>query len=233
MINSAESKPQGVMGELIRRTTSKRATMRKDSINDDVMSTREVAEQLGVSLRTVQLWVEGGVLPAWKTAGGHRRVARAAVDRLTAERQQAIRGDAPVVEPFRVLLAEDEPEMRQLVAMVIDGWGLPLQLIQAANGFEALLRIGEGSPDLLITDLSMPGMDGFRMIRSLRSFGRGLENLEVIAITALSAEEVAERGQLPDDVRIFTKPIAFAQLEALVRDRVARHLALDDGGREE
>ena len=44
--------------------------MRKSATNDDVLSTREAAEQLGVALRTVQLWVENGVLPAWKTAGG-------------------------------------------------------------------------------------------------------------------------------------------------------------------
>ena len=52
--------------------------MRKSATNDDVLSTREAAEQLGVALRTVQLWVEAGVLPAWKTAGGHRRISRVA-----------------------------------------------------------------------------------------------------------------------------------------------------------
>ncbi|MFY8043989.1 MAG: MerR family transcriptional regulator, partial [Rhodoferax sp.] len=46
------------------------------------MTTREVGEALGVAVRTVQLWVESGVLPAWRTAGGHRRIARAAVDKL-------------------------------------------------------------------------------------------------------------------------------------------------------
>lgn len=47
-----------------------------------VYSTREASEILGVSLRTVQLWVDSGVLEAWKTAGGHRRVSRASVEAL-------------------------------------------------------------------------------------------------------------------------------------------------------
>ena len=44
--------------------------MRKISANEDVMTTREAGERLGVAVRTVQLWVEAGVLPAWRTAGG-------------------------------------------------------------------------------------------------------------------------------------------------------------------
>lgn len=47
-----------------------------------VYSTREASEILGVSLRTVQLWVDSGVLEAWKTVGGHRRISRASVEAL-------------------------------------------------------------------------------------------------------------------------------------------------------
>lgn len=47
-----------------------------------VYSTREASELLGVSLRTVQLWVDSGVLQAWKTAGGHRRISSASVEAL-------------------------------------------------------------------------------------------------------------------------------------------------------
>lgn len=57
-----------------------------------VYSTREASEILGVSLRTVQLWVDGGILEAWKTAGGHRRVSRASVEAL-------LKGGASVGRP--------------------------------------------------------------------------------------------------------------------------------------
>ena len=45
-------------------------------------TTREAAEMLGVSLTTAQLWVESGLLDAWKTEGGHRRIHRTSVQRL-------------------------------------------------------------------------------------------------------------------------------------------------------
>lgn len=203
--------------------------MKKSAVNADVMSTSEAAESLGVALRTVQLWVESGVLPAWKTAGGHRRIAKVAVENLLKERRLAIRGKAVQPEeeaPFRLLVVEDEPDMLRLLSMVIKDWGLPLTLQTATNGFEALLRIGEHCPHLLITDLHMPGMDGFQMIGSLRKFGQGLETLEIVVVTALSALDIEGRGGLPDGVRVFTKPIDFAQLEQLVRARYSAVAAL-------
>jgi excisionase family DNA binding protein len=47
---------------------------------EDVCSTREAADRLGVSLRTVQLWSEAGLLRAWKTPGGHRRILTDSID---------------------------------------------------------------------------------------------------------------------------------------------------------
>jgi excisionase family DNA binding protein len=197
--------------------------MRKSATNADVLSTREAAERLGVALRTVQLWVEGGVLPAWKTAGGHRRISRAAVEKLIAERNNALHGDASASvdsseRRLRVLVVEDDPDLLKLFCMVIEGWELPIALSTATNGFEALLRIGDECPDLLLTDLNMPGMDGFRMIAALKAQQQGREHLRIVVITALGPAEIAHRGGLPDGVRVFTKPVPFDELEALARE---------------
>ena len=203
--------------------------MRKSATNDDVLSTREAAERLGVALRTVQLWVEGGVLPAWKTAGGHRRISRAAVERLIAERTAALSGVAPLAVAatpasegrLQLMVVEDEPELLRLFMMVIAGWDLPLAVTPASNGFEALLRMGQHCPDLLITDLNMPGMDGFKMIASLRGVGQAFDDMDIVVVTALTAQEIERRGGLPAGVRVFFKPVPFDELEALVRDRIA------------
>jgi excisionase family DNA binding protein len=203
--------------------------MRKNPTNDDVLSTREAAEQLGVALRTVQLWVESGVLPAWKTAGGHRRISRIAVERLIGERRAALSGDTqpaallPVggEARLRVMVVEDEPELLRLFTMVIAGWDLPIAVTPACDGFEALLRMGQQCPDLLVTDLNMPGMDGFKMIESLRGVGPAYDDMEIVVVTALSETDIARRGGLPNQVRVFHKPVPFDELESLVRDRVA------------
>ena len=52
------------------------------------VSSREAADLLGISLRTAQLWVENGVLVAWKTPGGHRRILLSSVQQVLAERSK-------------------------------------------------------------------------------------------------------------------------------------------------
>lgn len=198
--------------------------MRKISSNDALMTTREVGEVLGVAVRTVQLWVESGVLPAWRTAGGHRRIARSAVDQLTRERAGML---APVVHPagqpaaslrpLRLLVVEDDPDLRQLFSMVVEGWTFPVELCTAADGFQGLVRIGQWMPDMVVTDLNMPGMNGFEMVRSLKMAGAPYAGLHIVAVTALSAGDVADRGGLPEGTTVFQKPVDFAAMETLAR----------------
>lgn len=186
---------------------------------DDVLTTRQAAQRLGVSVRTVQLWVESGVLPAWKTAGGHRRIAREAVDALARQRTAALDVDS-AERGYTVLVVEDEASLRELYRLKLNSWGLPMKILLAANGYEALLLIGSEQPDLLLTDLSMPAMDGFRMLRTLKS-STDYEALDIIVITALDEDEIEDRGGLPTGIRVFRKPIPFAELEDYVRKHYA------------
>lgn len=203
--------------------------MRKSAANDDVLSTRDAAERLGVALRTVQLWVEHGVLPAWKTAGGHRRISRAAVEKLLDERRDALLGaGAPAATPqpapgrLQLLVVEDQPDESRLLCLALAGMGLPVDIANAANGFEALLRIGESCPDVLLTDLELPGMDGFRMIASLQRGGQAYDKMTIVVVTAMTADEIERRGPLPARVQVFGKPLPVDDLQRVLRDRLAR-----------
>lgn len=188
------------------------------------MTTRQAGELLGVAVRTVQLWVESGVLPAWRTAGGHRRIARSAVEKLMAERSLVIgqpsqRGEASsdADRALKLLVVEDDPDLLRLFSMIVEGWDFPVQLSTAGNGFEGLIRIGQIRPDMVVTDLNMPGMDGFQMVRSLKKPGSGYDDLAVIVVSALGKGEIKDRGGLPEGVAVFQKPVPFNEIEALAR----------------
>jgi len=187
-------------------------------------STAEAAKILGVSHRTVQLWVESGTLQAWKTAGGHRRIAASSVEKLLEGRRAALAspgGASAAASPrqYKVVIVDDDPTLLRLYELEIGGWDLPLQLIKAGNGFEALLKIGEHNPDLLISDLSMPGMDGFRMVNSLRNNPQQ-RDLHIIIVSGLDRSTISSLG-LPADIPVYAKPVPFAQLRSAVEQSLA------------
>lgn len=185
--------------------------MKPNIPNEETCTTREAAQILGISLRTAQMWVERGVLQAWKTAGGHRRINLASVRKLLGERQQA--AGTP---DMQVLVVEDDLITLKMYQAVIAQWHLPMQFAFATNAYEGLLHIGRERPDVLITDLDLPGMDGFGMIRTLRAFPE-TRNMTIIVVTGLEAEAIRARGELPVGVPVLFKPVRFDVLKDMLQ----------------
>lgn len=186
------------------------------------LSTREAAARLGVALSTVQAWVEAGTLPAWKTAGGHRRIPEEAVTALLERQRSALGAAAP--RQFKVLVVEDEPVQRELYVRQFAAWQLPVQMLMAEDGFEGLLLIGRHSPDLIITDLAMPEMDGFKMIRRLKSRSSTVSG-SLIVVTALTPQEIESHGGLPPGIPVYHKPVPFAALRPVVEHLASKQAA--------
>lgn len=187
---------------------------------------------LGMSLRTVQLWAESGLLDCWKTEGGHRRIPLASVEGLlagrTARDRPPLAGGASAASkragparPLGILVVEDEPTLLRLYRMQLARWNLRPEVATAVNGYEALVRVGRLRPDLLIADLYMPEMDGFEMLRTLRAMPE-LDAMEIVVVTGLEPEQVAQRGGLPPGISILSKPIPFQDLEAIAGRLAAR-----------
>ena len=194
--------------------------------NDPYCSTSQAAKMLGVSLGTVQNMVEEGVLDAWKTSGGHRRIKRESVLSLLAKR-----GSAQVVplggEGLSVLIAEDDAFLQKLYRKTMEGWGLPLTIDIVGNGFDALMAVGQRVPDVLIVDLIMPGMDGFELVRALHG-NPSLATTDIIVVSSMSREDIGKRG-LPADVPIYGKPVPFHELHGFFRAKNTQKLRLQRG----
>jgi excisionase family DNA binding protein len=176
-------------------------------------NTRQAAAMLGVSHRTVQLWVESGTLQAWKTAGGHRRIALSSIERHVERRRQAML-DRTAPARYKVLLVDDDGSTLALYEAATAGGDLPLDAVLAGNGFEALIRIGETRPHLLIGDLSMPGVDGLRMIRTLRA-SEAYRDMAIVVISGLDPATIRAMG-LPEGIPVLPKPVAPEALRAAI-----------------
>ncbi|MEN3372785.1 response regulator [Dechloromonas sp. ZS-1] len=185
----------------------------------EYLSTRQAAIRLGVSLGTVQNMVENGVLEAWKTAGGHRRIPVASVEAMLAKRRNQAPSAADSNAPLELMIAEDDPTLQTLYRVTVETWNLPIRLRIVGNGFEGLVQVGQNPPDIMIVDLMMPGMDGFEMIRQLRA-NPDLAKMDIIVVSAIDHDEIVKKG-LPSDITVFGKPIPFHEIKGFLLGRLA------------
>lgn len=187
----------------------------QSSHNDEFISTQKAADLLGISIRSVQYWVEKGKLRAWKTAGGHRRITLESVRKLMDEQARA-KAASHSDQQKTILIVEDEPELLEYYRIHINSWQFPVNIKTAEDGFEGLMQIGKYEPAIIITDLLMPNMDGFTMIQAIHDKLQAL-NSKIIVVTVLSPQEIKDQGGLPDDVVVFHKPIPLKNLRKVIQ----------------
>ena len=183
----------------------------------DYFTSREAAGLLDVAVSTIQLWTNNGLLRAWTTVGGHRRIARSSVEEMLSKKQ-SVSGDPPLKKPLSVIVVEDDASQLRLYEKQLQAWQPNVQLVMANDGYQGLIKIGKILPDVVITDLMMPNIDGFQMIKAVKELPE-LAHCLIIVVSGLTEHEIAERGGLPEGVHVFNKPIAFESVESLLREK--------------
>lgn len=188
-------------------------------------STQEVAKLLAISVQTVQRWMDLGHLSGWRTPGGHRRIDPQSVERL----MRTSSGTSLPEQPVRagnggsIMLVDDTRDDLDFLAAVTQMVLPNSQLICVSSGFAAMMSIGRTLPDLLITDIAMPGFDGLEMLRTLKA-DPATSNLPVIAVSGYHPEEVNRRyGDLPPGIILMKKPVTPKQLRDMLQ-RIAPEL---------
>lgn len=183
------------------------------------VGTKEAADLLNVSQRTIQKWIDDGKIMSTKTLGGHRRVKREDLFKLLSNETELV-SQTIVKRPLVVVLVEDEAFIRRLCELAFQAFNTPFELYTASNGYEGLRLIGKHQPDLLLTDLKMPGIDGFSIIRELQR-DPDYRQLRIVVITGVDAKEIQHEGGLPEGVTLLGKPIPFDKLNVIFAERAA------------
>ncbi len=157
----------------------------------DTYSTHDVAKICCVTPTTVIRWIEDGLIPAFKTVGGHRRVRREDLERVCRER--GIPFNVPTGnEVGRILVVDDEPVVLDLVRDVVKELNHQFEVEVAKDAFDAGRLVVSFRPQLIFLDLMMPGVDGFEVCTRLKK-DAATKDTEVIAITGYYTEANTER----------------------------------------
>jgi excisionase family DNA binding protein len=183
-----------------------------DFSSEDYCGTSYAAKLLGLSVATVQSLVEKGEIEAWKTLGGHRRIALQSINAYLAKNSpQLSRVDTDPKSRLRVLMVEDDEDTRELYRCQFEDWDLPVDCTWMPSALEAMMDIASMRPDLLITDLSMPGVDGIEMLKALKRNVQ-LADMQIVVISGLPPDAIAARGGLPPHAHLLKKPVNFEWL---------------------
>ncbi|MBL8226850.1 MAG: response regulator [Bryobacterales bacterium] len=118
----------------------------------------------------------------------------------------------------RVLIIDDEEAARHGIRRSLASQGYALD--EAADGIAALDKIRVFEPDVIVSDISMPGMDGITLLRQI---GREAESPLVVFLTAHGSEEVAIEALRAGAYDFLTKPFEVEVLRTTVRNAVERH----------
>jgi len=120
----------------------------------------------------------------------------------------------------KVLLVDDEPNAREVFGVMIQSFGAEVRTASSVN--EALSVLDKFNPDILISDIAMPGEDGYNLISKVRAMKSNLAQIPALALTAYATEEDIQRIHLAGFQSHVGKPVDRCKLALAIARLVER-----------
>jgi len=158
------------------------------------LTTGEIAKYCHVTYRCVLVWIEEGKLKAYKTPGGHNRVAPENFTGFLKKYNMPIPDEFKGIVKKKILIVDDDVGMINSIKRILR-MERKYIIDTAINGFEAGRKLYEFRPDLVILDIRMPGMDGYEVAKKIKSSLLSFlgTDIKVIAASAYFEEDGKKR----------------------------------------
>jgi CheY-like chemotaxis protein len=181
---------------------------------------------LGLAIAHQLTQLHGGTLEAASDGEGRGAtftfcipLAGQATGALALEREAAEQGER-LLAGVRVLVVDDQPDARELVQRVLRARGAEVELAEDAD--QALRIVEQSSIDVLVSDISMPGRDGYELLRAVRTLR---PDMPAIALTAFVRREDEDRARRSGYSMHLPKPFQPVRLAAAVASLARQHRA--------
>ncbi len=182
----------------------------------DLLTPRELAELCGVSPDTVRSWCFRKQIKFATTPGGHKRFRRQDVLEFLKDRGFPL-PPTDKVSPIKVLVVDDEDAFRKSLVGALQKEPA-FNVKEAGDGYEAGRMLGEFEPDVLVLDIVMPGIDGFKVCSDIRKRTQG-EHVRIIAVTGYPDENVFQQAREAGANECLSKPLDVGTLIELIRSQ--------------
>jgi len=121
---------------------------------------------------------------------------------------------AEMPDKLTVMVVDDDELIRKVVGIYFTNRGH--QVISAINGQDCLEQLQRCHPDVILLDVTMPGLDGWEVCRRIRQFS----DVPIAMLTARAQESDREKGRAAGANTYVTKPVSLKELDARIRDLV-------------
>jgi excisionase family DNA binding protein len=188
---------------------------------DDVLTVFKASKLCSVSPKTIINWIESGLIKAYKTPGGHRRINRR--DLLAFMENQGMPMPEKDVETgrIRILVVDDDPIIVESIVQALEEDEYDYEVISAADGFEAGIQVSHFKPDLILLDIMMPDIKGFDVCKKIKSAPE-TKDTKIIVLSAYLDEEKFKQMKDYGADACYSKPLPLPQL----KEEVSRLLGL-------
>ena len=124
---------------------------------------------------------------------------------------RAISDESKTVRNLRILVVDDEPNVLEMLVEYVRGKGF--EVLGVADGEEALRRLPEFRPHLVLLDLFLPGLSGLETLQRIRALRR---ETRVVVVSGTEDVEIARRAVALGAVEYVTKPVDFTYLDSVL-----------------
>lgn len=156
--------------------------------NKKPYTTGEVANFCNVTINAVKKWIASGKLGAFRTPGGHYRVNREDFETFVGKFKLDIK-DKIFPNRRKILIIDDERDIVEFIKAAIESLDMGCTVETAGDGYEALIKVGDFKPELMVMDLRMPKIDGFEVCRRIKG-DQNTRDIKILAVTAYGKEDI-------------------------------------------
>ena len=171
----------------------------------DVLSPKQAAKICRTSFMSVNRWIYSGKLKSYKTPGGHKKIKQD--DLIEFMKKNSIPFyDEIIRKRYKVMIIDDDPDVCNLIAQEFRSSKYNLDVTTALDGFEAGALVSRILPDVVLLDLMMPGINGFKICRFIKESPQ-TRHIRVIVITGYGNDDNVEKAVAAGADRVLFKPV--------------------------
>ena len=178
-------------------------------MNQQLYTTHEISRLLQVDPSSVSKWIDRGILLAFRTPGGHRRVRGSDLRAFLEAHHMPIPEELDTGR-VRLIAVDDDRQMLDGLRRSLKPYGSQVELLTTMSGIEAVLMVSESKPDGLLIDLNLPDIDGLEVCRRISS-RKQFEGVLLVTMTGRPSSQILSESLKAGAVACLAKPLEMPQ----------------------